>query len=127
MAGNHIEHKFSSANCDEIHGRHADIHANSIPADVSTSRLPILIPTFLSQPAILLSMPDKRGRNTFAGYQQPPSGGHSEAEQHVLRTVYGTCRTHHPGEDPATKELCARIAWSEVDKQFHHGHSSKQK
>jgi hypothetical protein len=63
-------------------------------------------------------MPNKRGRNTFAGYQQPLASGHSAAEQHVLRTVYGTCRHRHPGEDPEDKALCARIAWSAVHKKF---------
>ena len=72
-------------------------------------------------------MPDKRGRNTYAGYEQPPAHGHSPAEQHVLRVTYGTCRTHNPGEDPALKEKCAREAWSTVDKIFHGGHSSKQR
>jgi hypothetical protein len=69
---------------------------------------------------ILFCMPDKRGRNTYAGYQQPPAQGHSAAEQHVLRVVYGTCRTQHPGEDPANKEYCAKAAWAAVNRMAKH-------
>lgn len=63
-------------------------------------------------------MPGIVGRGSYGGYKQPPASGHSEAEKHMLRVVYGTCRQRHPGEDPASKSLCARIAWAAVDKKF---------
>jgi hypothetical protein len=61
-------------------------------------------------------MPNKVGRGTYGGYQQPPAGNHPESEQHVLRMVYGKCRQQNPGEDPENKAKCARIAWSAVNR-----------
>jgi hypothetical protein len=42
----------------------------------------------------------------------PPSHGMTEHAKHVLRIVYGECRSQNPGEDPETKAKCARIAWA---------------
>jgi hypothetical protein len=62
-------------------------------------------------------MPHKKGRYSYKGYQQPPAGGHSEAEQHILRVVYGKCRAErYPGESQENKSRCAKIAWSVVKK-----------
>jgi hypothetical protein len=58
-------------------------------------------------------MPNRHGPGTHAGYMMPPPGHNLTAHQeHILRIVYGNCRVQNPGEDPAAKAKCARIAWS---------------
>ena len=66
---------------------------------------------------LLLFMPHKHGPNTYHGYESPPHGNISPHEAHILKVVYGTCREQHPGENPANKELCARIAWAAAKRE----------
>ena len=57
-------------------------------------------------------MPFKRGPNTYKGYLSPPTGDNPLHIKNVVRKVYGACRVQHPGEDPAAKSFCARVAWA---------------
>jgi hypothetical protein len=57
-------------------------------------------------------MPKKRGPGTHRGFMTPPTGFQSPCIRETVRMVYGGCRSKHPGEDPAEKAFCARIAWS---------------
>lgn len=64
----------------------------------------------------LITMPDKHGPGTHLGYMMPPPGSNlTPHEERVLRITYGECRANeYPGEDPESKERCARIAWGAV-------------
>ena len=57
-------------------------------------------------------MPNRRGPNTYRGYLSPPTGGQPPSIRRMVRHVYGACRVQHPGENPAMKAMCARIAWA---------------
>ena len=61
-------------------------------------------------------MPDKKGPNTYHGYESPHPGNLNPHAAHILKVVYGTCREQNPGEDPENKAKCARIAWSAAKK-----------
>jgi len=49
-------------------------------------------------------------------YTPPPSGILPLYGKKILKKVYATCRADKPGEIPARKSKCARIAWSTVRK-----------
>lgn len=49
------------------------------------------------------------------GEWTPPEAGDAPDEiKRILNSVYSQCRDENPGEDPAKKEKCARIAWGAV-------------
>jgi hypothetical protein len=57
-------------------------------------------------------MPDVPGRRKHNGYISPAPGNHSVKYSKTLNVVYGNCRVRHPGEIPANKEYCAKVAHS---------------
>ncbi|MDD2246345.1 MAG: hypothetical protein PHC39_04605 [Proteiniphilum sp.] len=58
-------------------------------------------------------MPNKHGPGTHLGYTMPAPGDATEREKHILRIVYGECRSkYYPGESQENKARCAKIAWS---------------
>ena len=59
-------------------------------------------------------MPTRRGPNTYRGYLSPPTGLQPPCIRRMVKVVYGNCRVQHPGEDPAMKAMCARIAWAQA-------------
>ena len=61
-------------------------------------------------------MPNIPGRLKYKGYISPAPGDLSKSNKKLLARVYGGCRVKNPGEIPANKSKCARIAWSVVNK-----------
>jgi hypothetical protein len=57
-------------------------------------------------------MPNRSGPNTYLGFESPPTGLQPPCIRRMVKQVYGNCRVQHPGENPAKKAMCARIAWS---------------
>ena len=55
-------------------------------------------------------MPNRKGPGTHLGYLTPPPGKHTKQYANELRIVYGACRMKNPGESPAAKSKCAKIA-----------------
>ena len=62
-------------------------------------------------------MPNRRGPNTSLGYESPPTGTQPPCIRKMVKKVYGACRVQNPGEAPALKGMCARIAWSAAKKK----------
>jgi hypothetical protein len=63
-------------------------------------------------------MPDKRGPDTYKGYESPITTGWPEPIRREVRHVYGAWRTKHPGEDPRIKARGSRIAWFAAKRKY---------
>lgn len=63
-------------------------------------------------------MPEKRGPNTYKGYESPNTSGWPEEIRTEVRHVYGAYREKYPGEDPRIKSRGSRIAWSAARRKY---------
>jgi hypothetical protein len=63
-------------------------------------------------------MPNKKGPNTYKGYESPNTHGWPEPIQKEVRHVYGAWREKNPGEDPKLKSRGSRIAWSAAKRKY---------
>lgn len=61
-------------------------------------------------------MPNPQHRRTSHGYISPAPGNLSPPDAKLLAEVYAKCRQQHPGEVKANKQLCAKTAWSVVNR-----------
>lgn len=63
-------------------------------------------------------MPNKRGPDTYKGFQSPKSTDWPKPIRRQVRRVYGAWRRKHPQEDPAIKARGSRIAWSSAKRKY---------
>jgi hypothetical protein len=63
-------------------------------------------------------MPDKRGPNTYKGFESPKTTGWPKPIRKEVRHVYGAYRRKNPGEPSKIKARGSRIAWATARRKF---------
>jgi hypothetical protein len=63
-------------------------------------------------------MPDKRGPDTYKGFESPNTDGWPEPIRQEVKHVYGSYRVKHPQESQKVKSRGAQIAWTAARKKY---------